>query len=459
MKKLIILFVFVSITVYTLCSCMNQADTSSDVPNDFSRHSETDSDVIKENTSVDRESCEVSQDESREYSESLDSSSTDSEDNCEPNTNDTSSEENSESEVSATNIGEQLDSMLGEYSFVSYENEKTIIQFYSEKQIQELQNKRDKGERYSLAKEELNFIVSNTISVFEEYDIIYIRDIDGNLHKYYGLSFYSSEDYYNSFCGFNLGVTDATFDYRRDLFDVLFMRLSVLSSSVQNGFEPGGIVFSNTDNLSEDTLKDLAEAFEQVYVYESRLPQYTQLLADYAGSAILFDTRDTFAVYCSDLSKGANSDYRYLFHNEQLDSYISPLIGHYKYDTDAGKAVIVELYEEKNQKLIARIRLDERNNPNEIAEIERLSKFKDNGATSTGDVITKYRAVIYLNGISILGYPRDSVIKYNPDGDIDRFDVTYGDDIFPRNPLWLKGATPLTNYINGLLEKELTKQD
>ncbi len=431
MKKLIILFVFISITVYTLCSCINQSDAS-----------------INANASDTMESSEVSQDESREYSENSNNSSSDHEDSSESN-----------SEVSAPNIGEQLDSMLGEYSFVSYENEKNIIQFYSEEQIQELQSKRNKGERYSLTKEELNFIVNDTISVFEEYDIIYIRDIDGNLHKYYGLSFYSSEDYYNSFCGFNLGVTDATFDYRRDLFDVLFMRLSVLSSSVQNGFEPGGIVFSNTDNLSDDKLRDLAEAFEQVYVYESYLPQYIQLLENYAGSAILFETRDTFAVYCSDLSKGTNSDYQYLFHNEQFDSYISPLIGHYKYDTGTGKAVIVELYEEETQELIARIRLDERNNPNEIAEIERLSKFKDNGATSTGDVITKYRAVIYLNGISILGYPRDSVIKYNPDGDIDRFDVTYGDDIFPRNPLWLKGAAPLTRYINELLEKELTKQD
>ena len=451
MKKQIILFTFFLIALYTLCSCIRSSDTSSNTSDDISKSSEA--------ISNDIESSKISQDESREYSESLDNCSADYEDSSEPNASDTSSEENNDTEISSPNIGEPLDSMLGEYSFVSCENEKNIIQFYIEEQIQEFQSKQNKGERYSLTKEELNFIVSDTISVFEEYDIIYIRDIDGNLHKYYGLSFYSSEDYYNSFCGFNLGVTDATFDYRRDLFDVLFMRLSVLSSSVQNGFEPGGIVFSNTDNLSEDTLKDLSEAFEQVYVYESRLPQYTQLLADYAGSAILFDTRDTFAVYCSDLSKGANSDYQYLFHNEQLDSYISPLIGHYKYDTDAGKAVIVELYEEKTQKLIARIRLDERNNPNEIAEIERLSKFKDNGATSTGDVITKYRAVIYLNGISILGYPRDSVIKYNPDGDIDRFDVTYGDDIFPRNPLWLKGAEPLTEYINELLEKELTKQD
>lgn len=64
-----------------------------------------------------------------------------------------------------------------------------------------------------------------------------------------------------------------------------------------------------------------------------------------------------------------------------------------------------------------------------------------------------------MNGIAILGFPRDSAIKYNPDGDINRFDVTYGDDIFPKNPLWLKGAKPLTEYINKLLEQELAKKE
>lgn len=368
-------------------------------------------------------------------------------------------EEKSTPEITVPNQGTPLDTMLGAYSFVYTDQSEKYILFFDEKQIQDFRALRENGEQYSLTKEEFNYIVKDTITAFKEYDTIYIRDIDGNLHKYYGLSFYTSQAYKDSFGGFYLGVADASFDYRRDLFDVLFMRLSVFSSAVQAGLEPGGIIFSDTDNLSESELQELASAFETVYVYQSNDAVYVDLLSRFGGAGILFDTRDTFAVYCPDLSEGRDADYQYLFHNEQVDSYISPLIGHYKYDTGSGKAVIVELYEEATQELIARIRLDEENNPSEIKEIERRASFSEDGAPSNGNVITKYRAVIYLNGISILGYPRDSAIKYNPDGDLDRFDVTYGDDVFPRNPLWLKGAKPLTEYITELLEKQLSMQN
>jgi len=175
------------------------------------------------------------------------------------------SEENSIAEIIGPNTGVNPNSMLGEFSFVNAAQTETSITFFSQEQIYGFRTRQENGQQYSLTKEELNYIVKDTIKAFEKYDIIYIRDIDGKLHKYYGLRFYSSQAYLDSFGGFELGVTDATFDYRRDLFDVLFMRLSVFSSAVQEGLEPGGIIFSDTDHLSESELEQLASAFETVY--------------------------------------------------------------------------------------------------------------------------------------------------------------------------------------------------
>lgn len=262
--------------------------------------------------------------------------------------------------------GEPLDTVLGEYSFTFSDNGKESILYFTEKQIQEFAEKKRRGQRFSITKEEFDFIVHDTLRAFEKYDAIYIHDTDGKLHKYYGLNFYTSKDYYESFNGFDLGVEDATFDYRSDLFNVLFIRLSVLSSSVQQGMEPGGIILSGTDALSEGETASLAIAFELVYNYGSTSVEHTNLLQEHGGAGILFDSRDKMVLYVSDLSMPLYCKPVYILENERLSNLIPPLIGHYKYDTGTGKAVIVELYEEATQKLIARIRLDEKNNPNEI---------------------------------------------------------------------------------------------
>ena len=81
MKKQIILFTFFLIALYTLCSCIRSSDTSSNTSDDISKSSEA--------ISNDIESSKISQDESREYSESLDNCSADYEDSSEPNASDT----------------------------------------------------------------------------------------------------------------------------------------------------------------------------------------------------------------------------------------------------------------------------------------------------------------------------------------------------------------------------------
>ena len=135
--------------------------------------------------------------------------------------------------VKAPTSQELLQKKFNAYNTVTEENGKSVVTIFSEEQIADIRTRRENGEWLWLSSEEMLFLINNTVELFETHDIVYIRDLDGNLNKYYGLSFFSSEEYYNSFNGFDLGVTDASFDLKKDIYDTILYRVKVLCSFVE----------------------------------------------------------------------------------------------------------------------------------------------------------------------------------------------------------------------------------
>ena len=117
------------------------------------------------------------------------------------------------------------------YNTVTEEDGKRVVTIFSEEQVTDIRTRRENGEWFWLSSEEMLYLINDTVKLFETYDIVYIRDLEGNLKKYYGLSFFSSEEYYASFGGFDLGVTDASFDLKKDVYETILERVRVLNTA------------------------------------------------------------------------------------------------------------------------------------------------------------------------------------------------------------------------------------
>lgn len=343
--------------------------------------------------------------------------------------------------ITAPTSQELLQRKYNAYNTVTEENGKSVITIFSEEQIADFDNRRNKGEWFWLSSEEMLFLINNTVELFKTYDIVYIRDLDGNLNKYYGLSFFSSEEYYASFNGFDLGVTDASFDLKKDIYETIFNRVEVLNSAV---YDKDAIPFALTDvdkTISNDEIVML-QGMENPWYYE------------WSKENIVFGVwyfNDETMYYCSNIQ---NTDYSFNFvHDGTIvfpNTLIPNTISSLKYDRQ-DKNVVIEVYERKSDALIARIRLDKQNNPKEILKLETLTKFIKYPSSNDKETIqyTDYQIVVYFNGLDSLG--ADTGIVYCPDGNLDYFRYSDGDDILHHDYYYLKDAQPLTKYINEIL--------
>lgn len=359
--------------------------------------------------------------------------------------------------ITAPTSQELLQKKFNAYNTVTEENGKSVVTIFSEEQIKDFNNRRNNGEWFWLSSEEMLFLINNTVELFKTYDIVYIRDLDGNLNKYYGLSFFSSEEYYASFNGFDLGVTDASFDLKKDIYETIFKRVEVLNSAVYNT-----VANSNECRVFSDISQALTQDEENI-IKNNLNPWYLSQTEE-SKSIILWRFynenihywKNTDLITQSDLSIGNSWEKRTTVYSKES---LPNTIGTDKYDKHNGETAVIELYNESTQEIIARLHFDESNNPEQIASVHNYLKSVINNTSNSNNTAqtTDYRVVIYLNGFSTQN-DSDIAIRYCPDGNIDLFSYTSNDDAFQNNFWFLKGARPLTEYINQLLSDQLAKQ-
>lgn len=150
---------------------------------------------------------------------------------------------------------ELLQKKFDAYNTVTEEDGKSVVTIFSEEQIKDFNNRRDNGEWFSLSAEEALFLISDTKRLFENYDIIRIRNIDGTIKTYLekdGASQNSTEAIYDRITVFNPNLT----------------------YSIENTKYVAVDMYSNTDTILLETL------FENIYAAFTYAPTATTALND-----------------------------------------------------------------------------------------------------------------------------------------------------------------------------------
>ena len=70
------------------------------------------------------------------------------------------------------------------YNTVTEEDGKSVVTIFSEEQIEDIRARRENGEWFWLSSEEMLYLINDTVKLFETYDIVYIRDLEGNLKAF-----------------------------------------------------------------------------------------------------------------------------------------------------------------------------------------------------------------------------------------------------------------------------------
>lgn len=360
-------------------------------------------------------------------------------------------------EIDKNTPGENAAGTLGEYTFLSEQNGQKIAIIYSWEQINEINAKIDSGKTLSLSTEELAFIVEDTYRLFLENDIIRIRKSDGTFLEFYGASFYTSEEYRNYFNSDKIKYADASFDYKMDIVNAIYARMSILTSAVYDSKEAGKIVFSDTTEFDDRELSLLAQSYYNGLTNRASDSDIKRMQR-YSVAAYYFDFADRDLSYCAEVASFSASSTISLTEPSRLPKWCAE----YKYDI-LEKNVVVEVWDEHTMTLVRRLRIDENDMPNEFQELQsRINSVKLEHVTGNPanqdvdefiDQIEKYRAVVYFNGIP---FELGNCILYSPDGDINLFTPAKPADCLGDPYLMLQGAEPITEYINIILNKYMS---
>lgn len=350
-----------------------------------------------------------------------------------------------ETAVAAPTAQDLLQKKFDAYNTVTEKNGKKIVTIYSEEQISDFNTRRHNGEWFWLSSEETLFLINDTIKLFETYDEVYIRMLDGTVKKYYGLSFFSSEAYFASFGGFDLGVTDASFDLKKDIYETILARINVLNSAM----------LDETNFLSDLSFRPSSIELVTLKRYENPWNiYYTNPFAksicfgywNFHQETIRYTSNINNQIYLFAKSEGTVV-YPQFLQNAS--------IGAFKYD-QSEKNVVIELYDTDSDTMIARIRLDEHTHTEEIDKIESLFMDALDSIENPSTVIqnSRYRVAVYLNGFYLNDEPIPPIL-YCPDGDPDLYSFTNDHAIF-ETKFSLNGGLLFAQNINDLLYSALS---
>ena len=70
------------------------------------------------------------------------------------------------------------------YNTVTEEDGKSVVTIFSEEQITDIRTRRENGEWFWLSSEEMLYLINDTVKLFETYDVVKVRDLEGNLKAF-----------------------------------------------------------------------------------------------------------------------------------------------------------------------------------------------------------------------------------------------------------------------------------
>ena len=359
---------------------------------------------------------------------------------------------------------EQLAQKFAEYTHVNEETSTRIVTLYSAEQIAAINARRAAGEQMPLSNEEVLYLINDTIKLFEIYDIVQIVDLTGTLHTYRGISFYTSQEYYDSFGVISPEVTDSC-DLEGDVYEAMLYRIEALCTSMCR-YSPdnkyiGMVLFTNIDTAHDEWTYHswawslyyyLHDEFHAEQTGEKTLGQ----LANLPGGAFIFATERV--EYISDLSNFSGCGLVTLYSND----IFADIRGENKYDCNADAVVVIELWDQNTGKLMGKLRFDSTNNAAVINKISELWQSVVNNVygipTDTYMTKTNYRVAVYMTGIPGLGgSTKGDSFMYRPDGNLDYWSFCEGNPDFLNYPIQLGGSQVIAEYINQLITAAFNK--
>lgn len=360
-------------------------------------------------------------------------------------------EESSEPEVS---IPEEVIEKIDQYTTISTVGEQTIATVFDLDFVTDIRTRREQGEILHLSDDEVQYIIQNTIKLFEEYDLVRVYDKDGTLHTYRGLDFMLSEEYFASF-GVIGKQTDVSFDPAGDISKMLYMQVELLHSIIYDGADDGSHWVLVTDKpLSREEWEDVDSAFNYVYEQPFGNDVHRAMLKKYPFPAYYFDVDEKRIDYVPLISAADRNTQKAVYSLQSLPDYL----GKHKYDC-VGKVVVVELFDYETKELITRIRFDEQSHLEEINRFFGLwNDFLQNPIQDVATVTSKYRAGVYLMGATVHGWPtEDWAYIYCPDGNLNRCELM-GQNVFYTDLLIKTGCQQLNECLNEMIKNYLEQK-
>lgn len=356
---------------------------------------------------------------------------------------------------------ELMQEKFAKYNTVSSEGTKKTVTIFSQEQIKDIQARKKRGERFDLTTREMVYLIDNTYELFKTYDVVYLYDAEGVRHKYYGVNFYTSEEYLGLFGKLGADVEDATFRFIRDLYDAILLQAEVLSGSFVRIEEKRFVGF---DAILLTDLETPLLNSERSSLARGINP-WRKGLTDIYGNPIPDDEKRHCGIWkfssenISFHRDAAALEYSLQdnWHDELVviypDRFDLSHMGLLKYDS-YGNVVIVELMKKKTGEILGRLRFDDKNHPEVIEKLMELhagisaellqTELRDPG----GD----YYAVVYFNDFGYSYQIKHLYYVYCPDGDTDLYGLN-GYELKADEQFYYCGGEALSRYINQLLKE------
>ena len=355
---------------------------------------------------------------------------------------------------------ENIEKKFAKYNTETTENGKKIITVYDTETITDISRRKSLGAWLYLTTEEMLYLIENTVEMFKNYDIIRVYDTEGNLLSYYGLSFYSSEEYFSCFGGLDFGINDISFDMKTDIFNAVFARTAVLNSAVYEAYRNG------TGGRATAMITDMKYApnNDEANVLSFGLNPWSKDKTDENGNPV--PSNKHYGVWIFDKSliwfSGDSAEVRLDFNPLDMEAlypakFNFDTIGNVKYD-QYGKVIVAEVYSSESRQMIARVRFDDKNDPEIIEKAEKLQEeiFGQMESTDTRFDRSDYYIVLYLNGFesdTTVMHPR---YAYFADGDLTKYDL-YEDGLFMDYTTMFSDGSVFAAYMNEIIKDRLEK--
>lgn len=347
------------------------------------------------------------------------------------------------------------------YNTVTEENGLDVVTVYSPETVSDFASRRANGEWFKLTEQEILYIISDTKELLNEYDVVRVYNLDGSVNEYYGAGYYYSDAYYDSF-GVAPENANNSFDINVDFHYASLDRITVLHSAVAKEWkDPNGMYVVRTDL---EGYPEPTSYTDNGVVYERSIEEELQLYASSITWYYKYNIGD-YPVNSASFLFGSGENSRNPIYitadgtvyalNANDGEYV-----HYKYDCNSSeKSITIEVWNNAENTVAARIRLENDTDAEVIAEIENLwielEEFlhSDEYELLSADYYfteSDYSVVVYYHG-------EDSdrfvcpIYHYKPDGNLNEWSYASG----PRHVCQLDGAQDINAYINDLLSERL----